>query len=158
MTLNVEFKNQTYLSAELKSDQTRLSAELKNTGQVLHSELNCPCPILDVELKCENHCVPIPFLSYQALQGYTPIKGVDYFTEKEIDEIAERAYELVQTGGQDTSNFIKTSQIGKNLEIDNVGKVNVLTTDNAEQDNTRPITSRAVNIIVGNIDALLEII
>lgn len=55
----------------------------------------------------------------------------------------------------DTSNFVKTSQIGSNLEIDDKGMVNVLTTDNAEGDNTRPITSKGTYTIVGNIDTLL---
>ena len=38
----------------------------------------------------------------------------------------------------------------------NILKVN--TTDNAEDDNTRPITSSGVNTIVGNINALLSTI
>ena len=38
----------------------------------------------------------------------------------------------------------------------NILKVN--TTDNAEADNTRPITSSGVNTIVGNINALLSTI
>lgn len=37
---------------------------------------------------------------------------------------------------------------------DNILRVN--TTDDAEEDNTRPITSSGVNTIVGNINALLE--
>lgn len=46
---------------------------------------------------------------------------------------------------------------GENIDItDNV--ISVLTTNNAEKDNTRPITSAGVNTIVGNIDILLKLI
>lgn len=54
--------------------------------------------------------------------------------------------------------IVLKSMIGKNLEMDADGKVNVVTTDSAENDNTKPITSKAVNTIVGNINVLLGII
>ena len=38
------------------------------------------------------------------------------------------------------------------------GTLCVNTTDNAEQDNTRPITSSGVHVICGNINALLQAI
>lgn len=46
---------------------------------------------------------------------------------------------------------------GNNVEIKD-GVISVLTTNNAEEDNTRPITSAGVNTIVGNIDVLLKLI
>lgn len=46
---------------------------------------------------------------------------------------------------------------GNALELKN-GILNVLTTDEAEEDNTLPITSAGVNSIVGNIGALLDTI
>lgn len=48
--------------------------------------------------------------------------------------------------------------VGKNLSITEGGVLSVETTDSAEQDNTKPITSAGVNLVVGNINALLAII
>lgn len=48
--------------------------------------------------------------------------------------------------------------VGKNLSITKDGVLSVDTTDNAEQDNTKPITSAGVNLVVGNINAILAII
>lgn len=58
----------------------------------------------------------------------------------------------------DTSQFLKTSQVGSNLEIDENSKLNVTTASDFEGDNSRPITAAAVETIVGNVDALLETI
>lgn len=49
-------------------------------------------------------------------------------------------------------------KVGKNLTISASGVLTVDTADDAEQDNTRPITSAAVHTIVGNIDSLLATI
>lgn len=48
--------------------------------------------------------------------------------------------------------------VGKNLSITKDGVLSVETTDDAEQDNTKPITSAGVNLVVGNINALLAVI
>lgn len=48
--------------------------------------------------------------------------------------------------------------VGKNLSITKDGVLSVDTTDSAEQDNTKPITSAGVNLVVGNINAILAII
>lgn len=48
--------------------------------------------------------------------------------------------------------------VGKNLSITKDGVLSVDTTDSAEQDNKKPITSAGVNLVVGNINALLAII
>lgn len=48
--------------------------------------------------------------------------------------------------------------VGKNLSITKDGVLSVDTTDDAEQDNTKPITSAGVNLVVGNINAILAII
>ena len=45
-----------------------------------------------------------------------------------------------------------------NIEIISNGVISVMTTDEATQDGTRPITSGGVYNIVGNIEALLETI
>lgn len=51
-----------------------------------------------------------------------------------------------------------TLEIGDNLYYREDGKLDVLTTDKMEKDNTRPITSAAVEVQVGNINSLLETI
>lgn len=48
--------------------------------------------------------------------------------------------------------------VGKNLSITEDGVLSVETTDVVEQDNTKPITSAGVNLVVGNINAILAII
>ena len=49
------------------------------------------------------------------------------------------------------------STIGENLKVVN-GALTVDTTNVVEQDNTKPITSGGVQVVVGNINALLETI
>lgn len=48
--------------------------------------------------------------------------------------------------------------IGSNLVVNENGVLSVDTTDNVEEDNTKPITSGGVSVVVGNIDALLAVI
>ena len=48
--------------------------------------------------------------------------------------------------------------IDGNTLVNRSGTLCVNTTDNAEQDNTRPITSSGVHVICGNINALLQAI
>lgn len=51
-----------------------------------------------------------------------------------------------------------TYKPGENIEITEDGTINVLTTNEAEQDNTKPITSAGVFTVVGNIEAILKTI
>ncbi len=44
---------------------------------------------------------------------------------------------------------------GENIKIEN-GIISVITTDEVEQDNTRPLTSAGAYVVVGNIEALLS--
>ena len=48
--------------------------------------------------------------------------------------------------------------VGEDLQITQSGVLSVIKADKAEQDNTRPITSAAVYMEIGNIDALLQTI
>lgn len=50
------------------------------------------------------------------------------------------------------------AKLGENLKMSEDGHLSVDTADTAAGDNTRPITSAAVNTIVGNIEILLETI
>ena len=56
---------------------------------------------------------------------------------------------------KDTLGLIK---VGNNLIITEDGLLSVDVAIKVEEDNTRPITSAAVNTLVGNIDALLSTI
>ena len=49
-------------------------------------------------------------------------------------------------------------RVGENLNITTEGVLSVDVATEADPDNTKPITSAAVNTIVGNIDALLSMI
>lgn len=49
-------------------------------------------------------------------------------------------------------------RVGENLKITTDGVLSVDVATEADPDNSKPITSAAVNTIVGNIDALLSMI
>lgn len=80
--------------------------------------------------------------------GKTPIKGTDYYTA------ADKA-EMVRAVIAALPNVEYTE--GGNISIED-GRISVITTDVAEQDNTKPITSAGVYATIGNINALLETI
>ena len=90
----------------------------------------------------------VDFVVPEGKPGYTPVKGVDYFTEADIEDIAIRTAELVETD-------IKTDET---LCFDEDGVLGVNTTNDMEQDNTLPITSAGLFAAVGNIEALLKTI
>lgn len=82
-----------------------------------------------------------------------------------IELIAQRVAEIVGTGGGGTVKVeIATTEtpgivrVGRNLTIDADGVLSVATADDAEKDNSLPITSAAVYTTVGNINSLLETI
>lgn len=53
---------------------------------------------------------------------------------------------------------IQSYTAGDHIKITDKGVISVLTTDKAEADNTRPISSAGVAAQIGNINALLETI
>lgn len=80
-------------------------------------------------------------------------------------QVTEEAVEVILTevtGGGSVPIASKESPgvvaVGENLKISETGALSVDTTDVAEEDNTKPITSSGVNTIVGNIGAILETI
>ena len=69
------------------------------------------------------------------------------------------AIEEIQTGGSWSQISGKPfDTIDGNTLVNRSGTLCVNTTDDAEQDNTRPITSSGVHVICGNINALLQAI
>ena len=57
-----------------------------------------------------------------------------------------------------TKNTLGLVIVGDNLNITKEGVLSVNVATEAEQDNTQPITSAAVNTLVGNINVLLQLI
>jgi len=49
-------------------------------------------------------------------------------------------------------------EIGQGLKVNEKNELVVDTTNNVEQDNTKPITSAGVFTVVGNVEALLDTI
>lgn len=80
--------------------------------------------------------------------GYTPVRGKDYWTEADKQEVAEEAAALVPVG----VDFVTDETL--TLE-DGVLRVN---TANEVGDYTLPVTAAAVNVTVGNIEVLLKTI
>ena len=102
--------------------------------------------------------------------------GVDYYKGTGIDHIdvnSDNSLTIYYTDGtNETTNPLTITsgsvdwnsvlnkpfnEIGDNLKVVN-GRLSVDTTSLMEQDNTKPITSGGVYVVVGNINALLEAI
>lgn len=98
--------------------------------------------------------------------GYTPQRGVDYWTEEDKNEIVEDVLDQIVNDGSGgvaslpvaTATRLGGVKVGHNLTIDADGTLSINTTNDIEQDNTRPITSAGVYATVGNIEALLKTI
>ena len=93
-------------------------------------------------------------LTVQDADGKTVVMSMTYtsrYTGEQIDAGIEKALGLSIADGTKAG----LVRVGDNLNITADGLLSVLTADDAEEDNTRPITSAAVNTIVGNIDVLL---
>ena len=73
-------------------------------------------------------------------------------------QIIERLDELEKGGGSGGGSGGVAFEPGNALELTEDGVLNVRTTDEAEVDNTLPITSSGVHTIVGNIGAILDTI
>lgn len=110
-------------------------------------------------------------VSNDGKDGYTPQRGVDYWTEEDQQVIRDYVDEAVGDAGGGSGGSGGLTElpvasvdklggvmVGKNLAIDENGVLSVETTDGVSEDNTRPITSAGVYVVVGNIEALLKTI
>lgn len=79
-------------------------------------------------------------------------------TGEKFDELYERLDDIEQSGGTGGGGGGAFFVPGNALELTDDGTLNVKTTDEAETDNTLPITSSGVYTIVGNIGAILDTI
>lgn len=73
------------------------------------------------------------------------------------ENFMKRLERLEKSGGGGSGGGV-AFEVGNALELTDDGVLNVITTDEAEQDNTLPITSSGVHTIVGNIGAILDTI
>lgn len=88
---------------------------------------------------------------------HNEILGLDYENSGHKGFASTKQLETVKKTPA-TANSLGMVKVGENLDITDDGTLSVTTTDEAEGDNTKPITSKAVHTIVGNIDVLLSII
>lgn len=92
------------------------------------------------------------------LNNHPPVPGNNgYWMLWDTDKGTYVESELSVSGGMgfatlDSAGIIK---VGKNLAISEDGVLSVITTDTAQQDNTKPITSAGVYTLAGNIEVLL---
>lgn len=88
---------------------------------------------------------------------HNELLGLDYEHSGHTGFASSEQLEKVKTT-KATETSLGMVKIGRNLNAKDDGTLSVVTTDEAENDNTKPITSKAVHTIVGNIDSLLSII
>ena len=84
----------------------------------------------------------------EGLPGYTPIKGIDYFDGDKGDP----GDNVILVA---SSTILGGIKVGENLKIDENGVLSVDTATDVEQDNTKPVTSAAVHVQLGNVEVLL---
>lgn len=100
--------------------------------------------------------------SVELIGGLTPKNNGDFPLVSahhiQVDDTGKRLDQKlaeIGTGGGGGSSYV----IGDGLKLDAAtNTISVDVVDAAEKDNTKPITSSAVNVIVGNINVLLETI
>lgn len=87
--------------------------------------------------------------------GVDTYKAVYNDTTKDVDISSVSSQGGMYPATHDRLGGIK---VGQNLNITEEGVLSVETTNDAEADNTKPITSAGTHMILGNIDALLKLI
>ena len=132
-----------------------------------------PTNVVSLRLEKSNtlweHDAPEPQQSWMAkiidLNNHPPIPGNNgYWLIWDTDRGAYVESDLplpeVSSGGGSWSQISGKpfDTIDGNTLVNRSGTLRVNTTDDAEQDNTRPITSSGVHVICGNINALLQAI
>ena len=87
---------------------------------------------------------------YEDLPDKPKINGIELvgdMTSKQLGLIDQQTYATSQEAG--------VVKVGENLKIDE-GVLSVETTNDAEEDNTKPMTSAGVYVELGNINILLS--
>lgn len=95
--------------------------------------------------------VPVGGISYyEDLPDKPKINGVELTGNKTSQDLG-----IVSSNQYATSQEAGIVKVGENLKIDE-GVLSVETTNDAEQDNTKPMTSAGVYVELGNINILLS--
>lgn len=102
--------------------------------------------------------VPLDVPLLPGADGYTPVRGTDYWTDEdkaEIKSYVDEAVAGIEDGdGSGGSTIIETDETLTYVD----GKLSVNTTSVVEAGNTQPVTSGAVYQMVGSVETLLETI
>lgn len=116
-----------------------------------------------LEYQCVNEDGSIPYeWNTDIYSGITVKKSMDnseQVIERHSDVLEQWRIKIIEAIASGGSSSGGTSfKPGDNLELDENGVLKVKVADKVEEDNTLPITSAAVHVHVGNIEALLETI
>ena len=153
MNFDVKFSS-TNANAEIKTENADLNLNFTENSQNI--ELTEIENNIEEKLSFQNEeKIPVGFgettVVYQnGTFEHDKLKNRDYENQHPIKSITGLSKEL--------ESVIKEENIGSNLSLDENKKLNVLTTNNAEEDNTKPLTSAGAFTILGNIDVLLKTI
>lgn len=98
---------------------------------------------------------PTDQMTLQTIQSQ--IGDLADLTTEAHDTLVAAINEIKETGssGYATKDKAGTIKVGDNLKISEDGVLSVDTTDTAQQDNTKPMTSAGVYTLAGNIEVLL---
>lgn len=106
--------------------------------------------------------VPTEFVQVEAnileLYQHPPVPGGNgYWLVWDLDKNEYVESQLPVSEGMDFASPDRAGiiKVGENLAISDDGVLSVITTDTAQQDNTKPITSAGVYTLAGNIEVLL---
>lgn len=148
----MDFSRQQTLSGDISKNRSSLTGDAVGKTGFLTGTFTVQQIGFEAEVpgKVVYHTGPKGDKGDPGKDGYTPVKGVDYFTPEEIEDVAERAAEIA--AGNSIKADLKTDET---LHFDENGVLGVNTTDEAEADNTLPITSAGVHTQLGNIEILL---
>ena len=143
-----------YAWSTIVHDAITVSESLRNTETIVEQYADV---LEQWKIELENQKIP-PELVDEAIRDYLTENPIDVgnavtYTPQTLTE-EQKAQVRANIGIEESGVDFET---GNALELVD-GVLNVKTTDNAEADNTLPITSSGVNAIVGNIGAILDTI
>lgn len=152
------------LTAEQLSIAGRYQMQLRGTLGDVVKHTNIVQTFVSPSLSGDAHWPEVPSEFTQTeqrvleLYQHPPVPGSNGFWlvwDADKDEYVESQLpvsEGMDFATRDTAGIIK---VGENLAISEDGVLSVVTTDTAQQDNTKPMTSAGVYTLAGNIEVLL---
>ena len=154
------------IELELIENDVTIPAEIENTDTALSMEIDSDAKSLDLAIEEENGEMDISLneLSEDINLEHEKVVVIEaeaggYYTPQaeQIDDDTVRISftPRMPSRGDAAEGAIYTP--GENISIEN-NIISVLTTDDVEEDNTKPITSAGVHVQIGNIQVLLDTI